>query len=96
MKTKRLLVFTLAALMVCGSASANGFRKGGVCKKCRMEQRFRHGKQFRGKKCIRFEKARFDDPRFRDPRFFDQKSKDLRFRDVRFDKKHVHKRHHRR
>ena len=91
MKTKRLWVLTLAALLICGSASAQGFRRGGACKKCKMEQRFVRGKQFRGKDGVRFRAVRFQDPRFGDPRF-----QDMRFKDPRFFKKHGPKRHHRR
>ena len=101
MKTKRLWVLTLAALMVCGSASAKEFRRGKACKKCKQEQRFQRGKQCREKKFVRFEDYRFKGPkvvevRFADPRFKDPRFRDPRFNDPRFHKKHGHKHHHRR
>ena len=106
MKTKRLWVLTLAALMVCGSASAKEFRRGKACKKCKQEQRFQRGKQCLGKEFVRFEDYRFQQPRFvevrpGDPRFKGQKFRDQRFHGqkcekARFHKKPGHKHHHRR
>jgi len=94
MKTKRLWVLTLAALMVCGSASAKGFRRGDArCKKCRQEQRFQCGKQCRGKEFVRFNDVRFKGPRFADPRCKGPQFRDPKFGDPRFQKGRPVKKH---
>ena len=93
----------LAVLMICGSASARDFRRGECkCKKCKMEQRFQHDKQVRGKKAVHFREVRFNDPRFRDARFRDPKLREQVFRERRMEKARLEKkqarkhRHHRR